>query len=60
MGWRVYDGEEASQTMGVGQAHMKKLHSILRYVESSRGFREIEQVSAHTIQSCRGSVGINA
>ena len=60
MGWRVHDGEEASQTMGVGQAHMKKLHSILRYAESSRGFREIKQVSAHTIQFCQGSVGINA
>ena len=36
--------------------HMKRLHSILRYVESSRGFTEIKQVSARSIQVCRGSM----
>ena len=37
--------------------HVKKLHSILRYAESSRGFTEIKQVSARSIQVCRGSMG---
>ena len=37
--------------------HVKKLYSILRYAESSRGFTEIKQVSAHCIQVCRDSVG---
>ena len=40
--------------------HVKKLHSILRYVESSRRFTEIKQVSARSIQVCWGSVGFNA
>ena len=39
---------------------MKKLHSILRYAESSRGFTEIKQVNVRSIQVCRGSVGFNA
>ena len=38
---------------------MKKLHFILRYAESSRGFTEI-QVSARSIQVCRGSMRFNA
>jgi len=38
--------------------HVKKLHSILRYAESSQGFTEIKQVSARSIQLCRGSVQI--
>ena len=33
--------------------YIKKLLSILRY-ENSRGFTEIKQVSAHSIQVCRG------
>ena len=33
----------------------KKLHSILKYMESSRGFAEIKQISAHSIQVCRGN-----
>ena len=37
--------------------HVKKL---LRYAESSRGFTEIKQVSARSIQVCWGSMGINA
>ena len=40
--------------------HMKKLHSILRYAESSRGFTQIKQVSARSIEVCRGSMGFNA
>ena len=40
--------------------HVKKLHSILTYVESSQGFTEIKQVSARSIQVCRGSMGFNA
>jgi len=40
--------------------HVKKLHSILRYAESSRRFTEIKQVSAHSIQVCWGSMGFNA
>ena len=40
--------------------HVKKLHSILRYAESSRGFTEIKQVSARSIQVSRGSMGFNA
>ena len=40
--------------------HVKKLHSILRYAESSRGFTEIKEVSARSIQVCRGSMGFNA
>ena len=39
---------------------MKQLHSILRYAESSREFTEIKQVSARSIQVCRGSAGFNA
>ena len=30
--------------------HMKKLHSIFRYADSSQGFTEIKQVSARSIQ----------
>ena len=37
--------------------HVKKL---LRYAESSQGFTEIKQVSARSIQVCRGSMGFNA
>ena len=40
--------------------HVKKLHSILRYAESSQGFTEIKQVSARSIQVCWGSMGFNA
>ena len=40
--------------------HVKKFHSILGYAESSRGFTEIKQVSARSIQVCRGSMGFNA
>ena len=36
---------------------VKKFHSILRYAESSRGFTEIKQVSAHSIQVCWGIIG---
>ena len=51
---------------GIGRTssknHMKKVHSILRYVESSWGFIEIKQVSACNTQVCQGinTVGINA
>ena len=40
--------------------HVKKLHSMLRYAERSRGFTEIKQVNARNIQVCRGSMGFNA
>ena len=40
--------------------HVEKLHSILRYAESSRRFTEIKQVSACSIQVCQGSMGFNA
>ena len=40
--------------------HVNKLHSILRYAESSRGFTEMKQVSARSIQVCQGSMGFNA
>ena len=33
--------------------HVKKLYSNLRYAESLRGFTEIKQVSARSIQVCR-------
>ena len=51
-------GEGGKKGMG-GQAlenHVTKLCSILRYAESSQGFTEIKQVSAHSIQVCRGSL----
>ena len=37
--------------------HVKNLHSILGYVESSQGFTELKQVSARSIQICRGIDG---
>ena len=40
--------------------HVKKLHPILRYAVSSRGFTEIKQVSTRSIQVSRGSMGFNA
>ena len=40
--------------------HVKKLHSILGYAESSRRFTEINKVSARSIQVCWGSMGFNA
>ena len=40
--------------------HVKKLHSIVRYAESSWGFTEIKQVSTRSIQVCQGSMGLNA
>ena len=43
-----------------GSLRSPQLHSILRYAESSRGFTEIKQVSACSIQVCRGSMGFNA
>ena len=46
-------------TRGVGQALRMTWTSILRYAESSRGFTEIKQVTARSIQGCRGSVGFN-
>ena len=50
------------RVVGGDKLHMpvKKLHSILRYAESSRGFTEIKQVSARSIQVCQGSMGFNA
>ena len=35
----------------------EKFHSILRYAECLQGFTEIKQVSAHSIQVCRGING---
>ena len=40
--------------------HVNKLHSIFRYAESLRGFTEIKQVTACSIQVCRGSMEFNA
>ena len=37
------------------QSRVKKLHSILRYAESSWVFTKIKQVSACSIQVCRGT-----
>ena len=45
---------------GVGQAlriTWNKLHSILRYAKVHREFTELKQVSARTIQVCRGTSG---
>ena len=55
-------GEVASNQQGrtSSKNHGKKLHFILRYVKSSRGFTVIKQVSACSIQICWGSVGFNA
>ena len=39
---------------------MKKVHSILSYVESLPIFTEIKQVNAHSIQVWWGLMGINA
>ena len=47
-------------TRGVGQPLRMTWTSILRYAESSRGFTEIKQVRARSIQGCRGSMGFNA
>ena len=35
--------------------HVKKLHPILRYAESSREFTEIKQASTRSVQVCRGT-----
>ena len=43
-------------TRGGSTSSKKHVHSILRYVESLRGFTEIKQVSAHSIQVCWGSM----
>ena len=40
--------------------HMKKLNSILKYAESPQEFTDIKQVSARSIQVCRGSTGFTA
>ena len=37
--------------------HVKKLHFILWYAESSQGFTEFKQVSACGIQVCQGING---
>ena len=51
---RIWGGGEGGRTSY--KKHVKKLHSILTYVESSQGFTEIKQVSARSIQVCRGSM----
>ena len=43
-------GLDPDQPRGVKQQSPKKLHSILRYVESSRGFTEIKQVIIQSSQ----------
>ena len=40
--------------------YKEKITSIHRYEGSSQGFTDIKQVSGHSIQVCRGSMGINA
>ena len=52
--WGYREGEGRTSST----KHVKKLHS--RYVESLQGFTEIKQVSACSIQVCRGSMGFNA
>ena len=52
---QVYRGGETSS-----KNHVKKLNSILRYVESPREFTEIKQVTARSIQVRWGSTRFNA
>ena len=40
--------------------HLVPTTPCVRYAESSRGFTEMKQVSARSIQVCRGSMGFNA
>ena len=62
--WHCIEGASDQHTHPVSnqggktssKERVKKLHSILRYVESSRGFTEIKQVSPCSIQVCRGSI----